>query len=62
LQLIPTRYGFISPFQGLKGVFGAFTQGVALGYIILPFQGDRRLRVIFIAVWLNSHQFLILDL
>jgi len=43
------RYGFMSPFQGLKDVFGAFTQGVALGCIILPFQGYKRLRTIFIA-------------
>jgi len=34
--------------QGLKGVFGAFTQGVALGYIILPFQGYKKLRVILL--------------
>jgi len=39
----------MSPFQGLKSVFGAFTQGVALGYVILPFQGDKWLRAIFIA-------------
>jgi len=39
----------MSPFQGLKGVFGAFTQGVALGYVILPLQGYKRLRTIFIA-------------
>jgi len=45
----------MSPFQGLKGVFGAFTQGVALGYVILPFQGDRRLRTIFYCIWLNSY-------
>jgi len=42
------RYGFISGFQGLKGVFGVFTQGVGLGYIILPFQGYKQLRTIFI--------------
>jgi len=35
--------------QGSKGVGGTFTQGVALGYIMAPFQGYRRLRTIFIA-------------
>jgi len=41
------KYGFMSPFQGLQNVFGAFTQGVALGYIMLPFQGYSKVKNYF---------------
>jgi len=30
----------MAPFQGSQDVGGTYTQGGALGYIMLPFQGD----------------------